>query len=317
MNLYSLTDGVKRQKMRTLVVIISIVLLFFTSIINIAIALPNGTETPITTRPTCAYQSAPAISGDKIVWEDIRDPSLSQIYSYDLISGVEHPVNSSLNVQYHPAIFGNTVVWAEPDLSGNASKIVRFETTSLTRDEYTSHYDSGTYEYNFPKISGTTIVWQDYNISTSNWDISIVRDTGSQPELIVYGDGDQKHPEIYQDSIVFENWTGSAYNSPSHIWLYNLSNDTAVPISERFHQETFPHIFSKRIVWEASNLTGDGTHIHLFDQGSVTRLTPRTDNPFDQLHPAIYGNRVVVEDYRRSASADVYLYDLLLSLIHI
>ena len=191
------------------------------------------------------------------------------------------------------------------------SKIVRYETTSLTRNEYNGYYDSGNYEYNFPKISGTTIVWQDYNVTTSNWDISVVRNTGSQPELIVYGDGDQKHPEIYQNSIVYENWTGSAYNSPSHIWLYNLSNDTAVPISEGFYQETFPHIYGEKIVWEASNLTGDGIHIHLFDQGVITRLTPLTDNPFDQLHPAIYGNRVVVEDYRRSALPDVYLYDLL------
>ena len=295
--------------------ILIIVTLFLASFIGISSALPEGTETPLTTHPTCAYQSAPAIFGDKIVWEDVRDPSLSQIYSYDLISGEEHPVNASLNVQYTPAIYGDTVVWAEPDIAGDSSKIVEYDTASFSRNEYNGYYDrgtsSGTLEYNFPKISGTTIVWQDYNVTTSNWDISVVRNTGSLPEHIVYGDGDQKHPEIYQNTIVYENWTGSAYNSPSHIWLYNLSNDTAVPISEGFYQETFPHIYGKKIVWEASNLTGDGTHIHLFDQGALTRLTPLNDTPFDQFHPAIYGNRVVVEDYRRSASADVYLYDLL------
>ena len=82
------------------------------------------------------------------------------------------------------------------------------------------YYDSLNSEYNFPKISGNTIVWQDYNVTTSNWDISVVRNNGSVPELIVYGDGDQKHPEIYQNYIVYENWTGTAYNSPSDIWLY-------------------------------------------------------------------------------------------------
>ncbi len=123
--------------------------------------------------------------------------------------------------------------------------------------------------------------------------------SGSPPELIVYGDGDQKHPEIFQDSIVYENWTGMAENSPSDIWLYNLSNDTAVPVSEQFYQETLPHIYGERIAWEASNLTGDGTHIHVSDQGALRRLTPVTDPPMSQFHPSIYGDSVVVEDTRR------------------
>jgi beta propeller repeat protein len=277
---------------------------FFTGFCS---ALPNGTETAITTRPTCAYLSAPAIYGDKIVWEDVRDSAINQIYLYDLGSGQEYPINSSSNFQYNPAIFGDIVVWAEPDPLGSDSKIVVYDTTSLIRKEYDGYYDSMNYEFNFPKISGDTIVWQDYNVTTSNWDISVVRNSGSLPELVIYGDGDQKHPEIYQNTIVYENWTGSAYNSASDIWLYNLSNNTAVPVSEGFYQETFPHISGEKIVWEATNLTGDGTHIYLFDRGAISRLN---DFPFDQLHPAIFDNRVVVEDYRRSAIPDIYLYDL-------
>jgi len=288
--------------------ILIIILFFLTSFPLVTSALPNGTETPITTRPTCTYLSAPAIFGDKIVWEDIRDSAISQIYLYDLTTGEERPLNASPQVQYHPAISGNTVVWTEPDWTGSDAKIIRYDTASPTRNEYEGHYDSFNYEYNFPKIYGNTIVWQDYNVTTSNWDISVVRDTGSLPELLIYGDGDQKHPEIYQNTIVYENWTGSAYYSASDISLYNLSNDTPVPVSEGFYQETFPHIFGEKIVWEATNLTGDGTHIYLFDRGAITSLN---DYPFDQLHPAIFGNRVVVEDYRRSALPDIYLYDLL------
>ncbi|MDD1700184.1 MAG: PKD domain-containing protein [Methanoregula sp.] len=313
MKLHSVVNGRSEPaKMREMRMILIIVLLFLASLTSFTSALPNGTETPITTRPTAALGSAPAISGDKIVWEDIRDSFISQIYLYDLASGEEYPLNPSPNYQYHPSIYGNTVVWAEPDFLGSDSKIVNYDTTSLTRNEYNGYYDSMNYEYNYPKISGNTIVWQDYNVTNSNWDISVVRNSGLQPELIVYGDGDQKHPEIYQDYIVYENWTGNALNSPSDIWLYNLSTDTAVPVSEQFYQETFPHNYGEKIVWEATNLTDDKIHIHVFDKGAITRLTPLTATPFDQLHPSINDNKVVVEDYRRPvALPDIYLYDLL------
>ena len=90
----------------------------------------------------------------------------------------------------------------------------------------------------------------------------------------------------------------------------NLSNDTAVPVSDIFYQETFPQIYGERIVWEATNLSDDGIHIYIFENGMKTRLSP-ADTQFDQVHPSIFGNTVVVEDKRRAALPDIYLYDLL------
>jgi len=295
-------------KMREKVMLLFTALLFFAFLTSFTSALPIGTETPIT--PTCNSLTSPALYGDNIVWEDYRDPNNPyQIYQYNLNTGEENPVNSSQNWQYQPAIYGNAVVWTEMSSTDWSIKIIRYDKVTRTRDEYSCNFD-GNSEFNYPKISGNTIVWQDYNVTNSNWDISVVRNTGSQPELIIYGDGDQKHPEIFQDYIVYENWTGIPYSSPSDIWLYNLSNNTAVPVSEVFYQETLPHIYGEKIVWEASNLSGDGTHIHVYDKGVIKRLTPQTATPFDQFHPAIYGNRVVVEDARESALHDVYVYDL-------
>ena len=293
-------------KMREKVLLLFTALFFFAFLTSFTSALPIGTETPITS--TLNSLTSPAIYGDTIVWEDSRDPNTIQIYKYNLTTGEENPVNSSQNYQFQPAIYGNTVVWNEMSSIDYSMKIIRYDLVTRTRDEYSSNSDGN--EYNYPKISRNTTVWQEYNVTNSNWDISVVRNTGSQPELIIYGDGDQKHPEIYQNYIVYENWTGIPYSSPSDIWLYNLTNNTAVPVSEVFYQETFPHIYGEKIVWEASNLSGDGTHIHVFDKGVITRLIPQTATPFDQFHPAIYGNRVVVEDARESALHDVYVYDL-------
>ena len=289
----------KKKPTLSIVLFSLFIIVFFT---GIASALPIGTETPITS--TLNSLTSPAIYGDTIVWEDWRDPNgPNQIYQYNLTTGKENPVNSSQNLQYQPAIYGNTVVWTEISSTDYSIKIIRYNMVNRTRDEYSSNSDWN--EFNYPKISGDTIVWQDYNATNFNWDISVAKNTGSQPELIIYGDGDQKHPEIFQDYIVYENWTGNAYAYPSDIWLYNLSNSTAVPVSEVFYQETRPHIYGEKIVWEVYNGSGIGNYVYVYDKGAITRLAS-----FDQYNPAIYGNRVVVEDARESALHDVYLYDL-------
>ena len=61
----------------------------------------------------------------------------------------------------------------------------------------------------FPKISGTSIVWQDY--SNGNWDIfhyNLTWAPGTPPEQIIIGGEDQKNPAISGDYIVYENWSG-------------------------------------------------------------------------------------------------------------
>jgi len=288
----------KKKQILNIALFSFFIIVFLTGIVS---ALPVGTETPITS--TLNSLSSPALYGDTIVWEDYRDPNTIQIYQYNLTTGKENPVNSSQNYQFQPEIYGNSVVWTEFNSTDGNFTIIRYDLVNRTRDEYSCNFDGN--EYNFPKVSGTTIVWQDYNVTNFNWDITVMRNTGSRPELIIYGDGDQKHPEIFQDNIVYENWTGTAYNSPSHIWLYNLSNNTAVPVSEVFYQETRPHIYGEKIVWEAYNGSGVGNYVYIYDKGVITRLAT-----FDQYNPAIYGNRVVVEDARESALHDVYVYDL-------
>ena len=58
-----------------------------------AVAMPNGTETIITTDTTGSFQKNPAIDGTLMAWDDQRaGGGVTIIYAYDLQTGNEYPV---------------------------------------------------------------------------------------------------------------------------------------------------------------------------------------------------------------------------------
>jgi len=63
-------------------------------------------------------QRYPAISGDWIIWMEIRNGNWD-IYMYDLATGIETQITGGFNSQRYPAISGNRIVW-EDYRTGNA-----------------------------------------------------------------------------------------------------------------------------------------------------------------------------------------------------
>jgi len=72
--------------------------------------LSTSQEFPICTNVSC--QSAPAISGSIVVWEDWRNGS-GDIYGYDLSTGREFPICINTARQVSPAVSGSIVVWED------------------------------------------------------------------------------------------------------------------------------------------------------------------------------------------------------------
>lgn len=70
----------------------------------------EGGERPICTNPDT--QMNPKISGNKVVWQDYRNDN-TDIYLYDLETGVERPICTNLSGQYIPEILGNMIVWVD------------------------------------------------------------------------------------------------------------------------------------------------------------------------------------------------------------
>jgi PKD repeat protein len=269
-------------------------------------ASPNGTASLISTGTIKFPDTGPTIYGDTIVWVE----NTSVLDLYNLVSGerIRLPAKNPAFFQDQPAVYRNTVIWQEYDGAGSA-QIVRYNILTRTiRNAYpASYYFDPMYwdwEFTFPKTDGKTIVWQNYNVTNGDWDIAAVRPGSTSPELILYGSGNEKHPSVSGDLVVYENWTDPVH---AHIWQFNLSDETAIPVSMSSDQETFPQIAGTRIAWQARNSTDTGSHVDIQENGITTRLTPPGVN---QEKPSMNGDRVVVEDYRRSASSpEVYVYE--------
>ena len=58
-------------------------------------------------------QLDPALSGNRVVWQDFRDAGYGEIYCKDLKTGDVRRITNNPHSQYHPAISGDWIVWAD------------------------------------------------------------------------------------------------------------------------------------------------------------------------------------------------------------
>jgi beta propeller repeat protein len=281
-------------------------------------AVLNGTETLITTDTYKTFTYPPAIYGDRIAWstQDIVDAPASGFSSRyimitNLTSGNQYAIPSPMTSwNSAPSLEHDTLVWMQ-DSDGVNFKLIVYDLANNTQsavipvtpgDYYTDPKNNV-----FPKISGSSIVWQDN--STGNWDIfhyNLTWVPGTPPEQIITGGGDQKNPAIFRDYIVYENWSGLS----STIYLYNLSNNTSVRISPSADEVT-PAIDGTNVVWQNISPTGHKRVVLYNITTGETRQIPQAGSSFDQTHPQISGNHIVWEDTRdRNPYTDIYLYDL-------
>ncbi len=286
-------------------------LVFLIVIIPVSASL-NGTETRISTDIFKTLTYPPAIYGDRIAWstQDIVDDPASGFSSRyimitNLTSGDQYIIPSPMTSwNTAPDIDQDTLVWMQDPDGINFNLIAYDLVTGTLRTEIPvtpgdsfSDYYSDYHNNIFPKISGNSIVWQDY--SNGNWDIFYYNLTWANgiPEQIIASGEDQKNPAIFQNYIVYENRSGFS----STIYLYNISDSTSVRISTSTEDVT-PAIDGSNVVWQNMSATGKKRIILFNITTGETRQIPPAGVAFDQTNPKISGNYIVWEEYPKSHS---------------
>jgi beta propeller repeat protein len=274
---------------KSMLVLNALIIVFAASIAQV-----EGTEIPICTEPS--RQWPPAISGSKIVWADERNGN-SDIYLYDLDTGLETPVCTHPSSQRSPAISGNKVVWQD-NRNGNADIYLFNLDTNLEMPVCTN--PSGQW---FIAISGNRIVWWDDR--NGHADIYCY-DLNARSEIPICTNANYKEdPAISGSKIVWSE----RRNDPSSgdIYLYDLHTGIETPICINPSGQFDPAISGNKIVWGDDRNGNADLYLYDLDTGIET---PVCTNPRGQYSSAISGNKIVWYDMRNGdENWDIYLYD--------
>ena len=248
----------------------------------------------------------------------------------------EFSIATDTSDQHDPAIYSNTVVWADyrngnEDIYGyNLYTDQEFQITTdekkqwypVIYEDIVIWYDNRNgnddiYGYNLttnqefpittdpnnqynPAIYEKTVVWADYR--NGNWDI-YGYDLLAEEEFQITTDlNDQYDPAIYGDIVV---WTDTR-NENWDIYGYNLLTKEEFQITTNTNIQSNPAIYGNIVVWK-DNRT-DNYDIYGYNLLTEEEF-PLTANESDQESPAIYGDTIVWKDYR-NGNWDIYGYRL-------
>lgn len=194
-----------------------------------AFDLLTGIETPIVTDP--ANQLAPAIRGTRIAWEDNRGPK-PNIWAWDGAVATAVSPNNSFP-QAHPAVSGNTVVWA--DLANGVSFNI-WKADLATPGSATAVTHNTTFNCQNPDIDGNYAVYEcDAGGISQIYATDLL--TGTQTQVTAAA-ASQKNPKISGTFVVWEDYTHGATDADLQGWDLRTAQGSTLadgPSNQRLH----------------------------------------------------------------------------------
>jgi beta propeller repeat protein len=276
-----------------------------------------------------ANQGRPDIEDNIIVWKDIRAGNWD-IYSYNLLTGIEEAVNTDSSYQNLPITNGTIVVWQD-NQSGNNDIYMKDLATGVTEllvsgpgNQGLASMDGGNVVYiddalgnnNIymieldtraitsvstnqadqwqPRISGTRIVWEDER--NGNWDI-YMRDMPEGDEVpVAAGPGNQRIADIDGDIVVWQDHSNGIHN----IRMKNLDTGLTEMVTDDSDYQNSPRVSNDLIVWENYSYLDENYDIFGRDLTTGETLVIAGGSQI-QARPSIDGETVVWEEVGASS----------------
>lgn len=282
----------------------------------LAAASGDFTETSVVNN---AYdQINPAISGNRVVWQDYRNKTSgcpaaqnclsADVYEKDLVSGDEQRLTTTTN-GLDPDISGSQVVWR----NWTTGKIMVHDLTSGNQN--TASSATGTVQEVSPAISGNIVVWIDYRVSASYGEV-YMRDLSQPADQVVAAGNpalqipqrDKRNPDIDGNIVAWEDWRNASQDAQGwwhnpDIYAKDLFTETEYAVCTNASDQYSPVVSGTRVFWQDYRNGNWDIYMKDLATGVETRLTT---NRSDQSWPSASGDYVVWKD-QRNGDEDVFI----------
>lgn len=245
-------------------------------------------------------QDSAAIWEDRIVWVDRRNYEeddgvyQSDIYLYDIPTGVETRITTTPYDEVEPDIWGDLIVWQVYGWDDDSSEIHLFNLSSR-EDTCITHDFINQVK---PRIWGERIVWQEFD----EWDTEmgvILYDIPSQT-MQTLGSILARSPSIWEDRVI---WEDSDDGADYDIFLYNITSGHQIRIAADPSPVYPSSIWDDRIVWQDHR--NGAPQIYLYNVTTGTEMVvTNIDHP--QENPAVSGDYIAFT-IRKGNDKDIYL----------
>lgn len=257
----------------------------------------TGTTSQLTTNP--ATQLDPAISGDLVVFTDLRNGN-EDVYYVDVSTMTEVRVTTNSANQRLNDVDGSLIVYT--DLSAPGDHINAFNVTSSS----TTTLTSGPIDRN-PRIAGATAVFE--RGPSGAVDVYAV-DVGSLAvSAVATSAANELNPVVSGTRVVYERHATAS--SPGEIVVFDLATSSETVLGQPTLDDKRPDIDGDLVVWDVVTPAGD-TDVMIHDLS--TGLGKTLALAGNQRAPHVSG-RVVAFDDDSSGTSDVLVHhvDLLLT----